>query len=228
MSETAAAGEVEHLPGQRFLEDHLDLTVREMLPMMQARIVDRTSYFGIQTLKNPLDFWIYQELIHAVQPDVILEIGNFRGGSLLALAHLCDLRQKGRLIGVDLEQKEISEIVRAHPRVTLLEGDAVAQSAAIRAKISPSERVLIIEDSSHTCENTLAVLREYWDLVCPGSYFIVEDGNCHHGLDLGPFPGPYEAITEFIQENKNFVIDRACESFFVTWNPRGYLRRIAS
>ena len=84
----------------------------------------------------------------------------------------------------------------------------------------------MIEDSSHTYDNTLAVLHAYAGLVSPGSYFIVEDGICHHGLDLGPFPGPYEAVTEFLRDNSQFVIDRTCESFFITWNPRGYLRRI--
>jgi cephalosporin hydroxylase len=215
------------LPGQRFLEENLEMTVRDLIPLMQARIVDRTTYFGIQTLKNPLDFWVYQEVILAVQPDVIVEIGNFHGGSLLALAHLCDARQAGRVIGIDIDQKEIAAVVRAHPRIALIEGHAREGISSVRGKIDAAERVLIIEDSSHTYENTLAVLRTYCDLVSPGSYFIVEDGNCHHGLDLGPFPGPYEAVTEFMRDNSQFVIDRACESFFLTWNPRGYLRRIA-
>ncbi|MEP6808806.1 MAG: CmcI family methyltransferase [Chthoniobacterales bacterium] len=216
----------EQLPKQRFLEDNLEMTMREMLPLMQARILERTTYFGIRTLKNPLDFWLYQELIHQVQPDVILEIGNFCGGSLLALAHQCDLRRCGRVIGLDIDQKQIGEIVRQHPRITLLEGDAVTNSGLVREMISPADRVLIIEDSAHTYENTLAVLREYSDLVSVESYFIVEDGNCHHGLDVGPSPGPYEAVLEFMQGNSQFVIDRICESFFVTWNPLGFLRRI--
>ena len=108
------------------------MTVRELLPLMQARIVDRTTYFGIQTLKNPLDFWVYQEIIFSVQPDVIVEIGNFHGGSLLALAHLCDARQKGRIIGVDIDQKEIAPAVRAHPRITLIEGEAAGKVANVR------------------------------------------------------------------------------------------------
>jgi cephalosporin hydroxylase len=214
-------------PGQRFLEENLEMTVHDLVQLMQARIVDRTTYFGIQTLKNPLDFWIYQELISSVQPDVIVEIGNFRGGSLLALAHLCDARGKGRVIGVDMDQKEIGDAVRSHSRISLIEGDAVAKFSEVRRDVDKSSHVMVIEDSSHTYENTLAVMREYATLVSPGSYLIVEDGNCHHGLDIGPSPGPYEAVTEFMRDNSQFVIDRDCESFFLTWNPRGYLRRIA-
>ena len=214
------------LPGQRFLEENLEMTVHDLIQLMQARIVDRTTYFGIQTLKNPLDFWIYQELISSVQPDVIVEIGNFRGGSLLALAHLCDARQKGRIIGVDVDQKEIAGAVRAHPRISLIEGDAVEKISDVRRAIEKSKSVMVIEDSSHTYENTLAVMRAYAELVSHESYLIVEDGNCHHGLDVGPSPGPYEAVTEFMRDNSQFVIDRKCESFFLTWNPRGYLRRV--
>lgn len=202
------------------------MTVHDLIQLMQARIVDRTTYFGIQTLKNPLDFWVYQELISSVQPDAIVEVGNFRGGSLLALAHLCDARKKGRVIGIDVDQKEIADVVRAHPRVSLIEGDAVEKISDVRRAVKESNRVMVIEDSSHTYENTLAVMRAYADLVSRESYLIVEDGNCHHGLDIGPSPGPYEAVTEFMRDNSQFVIDRDCESFFLTWNPRGYLRRV--
>lgn len=208
------------------MEANLDLTIREVLPVMQTRIVEQTSYFGIQTLKNPLDFWVYQELICSIEPNVIVEIGNFHGGSLLALAHLCDVRKHGRVIGVDIDQSAIGALVRDHSRIQLIEGDAVAKCAAVRESIAPSDRVLVIEDSSHTYENTLAVLRAYADLVSVESYFIVEDGICHHGLDLGPRPGPYEAVTEFLRNNNQFVLDRTRESFFITWNPGGYLRRV--
>lgn len=226
MNRSAGSSSVESLANQKFLEDDLDMRVRDALPIMQARIIDRTTYFGIRTLKNPLDFWVYQELIFAQHPDVIVEIGNLCGGTLLALAHVCDRLNKGRVIGVDIDQKEIASAARAHPRILLIEGDAVEKVSNVRDAIGGEKRVLVIEDSSHTYDNTLAVLRAYAGLVSPGSYFIVEDGNCHHGLDLGPFPGPYEAVTEFMRDNSQFVIDRTCESFFITWNPRGYLRRI--
>ncbi len=47
------------------------------------------------------------------------------------------------------------------------------------------------------------------------------------GLDVGPNPGPYEAIDAFVAENDGFEIDRDMESFLITWNPKGYLRRKA-
>jgi len=68
-------------------------------------------------------------------------------------------------------------------------------------------------------------LRSYSVLIKPGDYLIVEDSICHHGLSVGPEPGPYEAIETFVNENSDFEIDRSRESFLITWNPKGYLRR---
>ena len=92
--------------------------------------------------------------------------------------------------------------------------------------IKPKDIVLIIEDSSHEYDNTLQILRKYSDLITKGSYFIIEDGICHHGLDVGPDPGPYEAIETFMSETNSFEIDRSKESFLITWNPKGFLKRV--
>jgi cephalosporin hydroxylase len=59
-----------------------------------------------------------------------------------------------------------------------------------------------------------------------GGYFIVEDGICHHGLEIGPSPGPYEAVETFVAERSEFEIDRSREAFGITWNPKGYLKRV--
>lgn len=209
-----------------FMEDWLDKPLRQVLPVMQQRIMEQTTYFGITALKNPLDFWVYQELICQLQPDVILEIGNRCGGGTLALAHLCDALGKGKIIGLDITHELLSDVARQHPRITWIEGDACASYDRVVELLNKDDQILIIEDSAHTYENTLEVLRTYRSLVKRGGYFIVEDGICHHGLDLGPQPGPYEAVESFIAENGDFVIDRSKESFLITWNPKGFLRRV--
>ncbi len=132
---------------------------------------------------------------------------------------------KGRIIGVDLSHKAVPEHVKTHPRITFIDGDACQQFEYVERLIPTDERVLVIEDSAHTYDNTLNVLRLYSKLIKLGDYFIVEDSICHHGLTIGPEPGPYEAIEVFIKENADFEIDRSRERFLVTWNPKGYLRR---
>lgn len=208
-----------------YMEDSLDMPLRRVLSIIQDRIMSQTSYFGVRTLKNPSDHWIYQEIIFETKPDVIIEIGNANGGGTLCLAHLCDLLGKGRVIGLDVSHEAVAEPVRRHPRITFIEGDACRSFGEVKRMIAQGERVLVIEDSSHTYENTLKVLRSFSELIQPGDYMIVEDGICHHGLDVGPRPGPYEAVETFVRENADFAIDRKRESFLITWNPKGYLRR---
>ena len=209
-----------------YLEHSLHLTLREIIPLMQHRIMNDSTYFGVKTWKSPIDFWIYLELIYELKPDVILEIGNHSGGSTLALAHICDSLDHGRIIGLDISHASIAASVRAHRRIRLIEGDACANFNRVSKLIKPDEHVLVIEDSSHTFDNTLAVLDTFSPLVKPGGYFIVEDGICHHGLNGGPSPGPYEAAEAFVSRSPSFVIDRSREAFLITWNPKGYLRRV--
>ena len=208
-----------------YLEQSLDMTMRQVIPLMQQRIMNDTKYFGIQTWKSPIDFCIYQELIHELKPDAIVEIGINTGGSTLALAHICDLLGKGRVIGLDLNHDAVADEVRQHPRIKLVKGDACKVFGKVQKLIKRWDQVLVIEDSSHTFDNTVAILETYAPLIKPGGYFIVEDGICHHGLDGGPSPGPYEAAEAFISQHPNFEIDRSREAFVITWNPKGYLRR---
>jgi len=208
-----------------YMEESLGVPLGEILPAVQDGIMNHSSYFGVKTLKSPMDAWVCQEIVCESRPDVIVEIGNAYGGSTLYLAHLCDALGHGRVIGVDRSHAQVADRVRGHPRISLLEGDACERFADIRQMIGADESVLVIEDSSHTFENTLNILRLYSPLVRPGDYFIVEDSICHHGLSVGPRPGPYEAVEAFVSENADFEIDRQREHFFITWNPKGYLRR---
>lgn len=208
-----------------YLEENLDLPLKEILPIIQKRIMTKTSYFGVKTLKNPLDHWVYQEIIFEQRPEFIIEIGNNRGGSTLALAHFLDACDKGTIIAIDIDQSKIPEIVRNHPRIIFIEAPALEAIEQVDKIIGNTRNTLVIEDSSHTYQHTLDVLRQYQKFVPQHGYFIVEDSICHHGLDVGPNPGPFEAVVEFVSEKENFYIDREKESFFITWNPKGFLRK---
>jgi cephalosporin hydroxylase len=207
------------------MEQNLDMPLRELLTRAQRRLTHESKYFGIPTMKWPCDFWVYQEILCELKPDAIVEIGNYMGGSALAFAHLCDQLGTGKILAIDIDQKHIAPAAKAHPRITLHESDAVAAVDVARKFVQGANCVLVIEDSSHTYDNTLAVLRAYADFVTPGSYFIVEDGICHHGVEEGPKPGPYEAVVDYLREDNRFVSERSRESFLVTWNPLGYLKR---
>ncbi|MEN6576147.1 MAG: CmcI family methyltransferase [Phycisphaerales bacterium] len=40
------------------------------------------------------------------------------------------------------------------------------------------------------------------------------------------WPGPTEAVLEFLKTHSNFVIDKSREKFLLTFNPNGYLKRV--
>lgn len=208
------------------MENSMKLPVSDLLVAMQNRIMSKSTYFGVKAEKSPMDAWVYQEIIYETRPDVIVEIGNLKGGGLLAYAHIFDLLGCGRVIGVDQNHTQIAAHVRSHKRITLVTGDCVKMYGAVAKMIKPVDRVMVIEDSAHTYQNTLNVLNLYSPLVKSGLYFIVEDSICRHGLRVGPSSGPYEAIEAFIKSNRNFIIDRDREAFLITWNPKGYLKRV--
>src|ERR1051325_7522859 len=108
------------------MEGSLNRPLKEVLALMQQRIMTRSTYFGIATFKSPLDFWVYQELLYETRPDVIVEIGNFHGGSTLALAHLCDALGNGIVIGVDLSH----DLRNAFMREGGADDDSVAEGVA--------------------------------------------------------------------------------------------------
>lgn len=98
----------------------LNTTLRDWLPAVQGRLLGQTRYFGVPVVKCPLDWWIYQELVCERRPDAIIEIGNFRGGMLLALAHWCDALGHGVVFGVDIDHSPIAPAVRRHNRIRLV------------------------------------------------------------------------------------------------------------
>lgn len=209
-----------------FMEDNLDMPLRQVLQVMQARIMQQTTYFGVPALMSPTDSWVYQELVVELRPDWIVELGTHQGGGALMFAHLCDALGGGKVVSVDISQTQVAASVREHPRVTLIESDACAAFDRVAGLVGGGS-ALVIEDSSHTYANTLSVLRAYTPLVQVGGYFVVEDGICRHGLEVGPSPGPYEAVQAFLEESGHFAADRHRESFLVTWNPKGYLVRVS-
>ena len=94
--------------------------------------------------------------------------------------------------------------------------------------VKDSVEVLIILDSDHSRDHVLDELRIYNRWVSPGSYLIVEDTNVNgHPAMPEHGPGPMEALEAFLAENDEFEIDAAREKFFLTFNPRGFLRKRA-
>jgi cephalosporin hydroxylase len=187
---------------------------------------NRTYWLGTKALKNPLDLWVFQEIIQETHPDVIVETGTFDGGSALYLATVCDARGVGEVISIDIEQ--VREDYPSHRRVTYMGGRSSTDPevvATVRERVS-GRRAMVILDSDHRVDHVAAELEAYGPLVGEGCYLIVEDTD---SAEVKPqlAPGPPPAIEAFLACNPEFEIDRTREKFMFTSNAGGYLRRRA-
>jgi cephalosporin hydroxylase len=212
--------------------DRYAMTLADWLIYHQEKIhFKKMRWFGVKTLKNPLDCWIYQEIVWDVRPDVVVELGSLAGGSTLFFCHLLDLLGRGSVVSVDIDR---SRYEAAHPRLRDITGDCAdpAVVSQVRA-LCEGQKTLVIHDADHTRDAVLRDLRNYADFVSVGSYFIVEDGI----VDLfgGPSskrmrwdnqPGPLAAVRKFLEQDRRFAVDPECERYLITSNPCGFLRRV--
>jgi cephalosporin hydroxylase len=187
---------------------------------------NNTYWRGKAIQKNPLDLWVYQEILTETNPDVLVEAGTYRGGSAYYFASLFDLAGKGRVITVDIErQPDLPE----HPRITYVTGSSTAPEVVdrIRGMIQPGERVMVALDSDHHAEHVRKELDLYHSLVTAGCYLVVEDTHFNgHPILPRHGPGPMEAAEAFLTGHPEFQVDRGREKFLFSFNYRGWLKRV--
>jgi cephalosporin hydroxylase len=198
----------------------------ELYHESQGSTWNNTFWRGVRTQKLPLDAWIFQEIIHETQPDVIVEAGTFMGGSAYFMASLMDLIGKGRVITIDIEDHPGKP---RHHRITYLIGSSTSEEmvARVRSLIGKDETVMVVLDSDHRAEHVLNELRIYGPMVTVGNYLIAEDTNVNgHPVKPDFGPGPWEAVQTFLKENQAFTVDSRREKLLLTFNPGGYLIRV--
>lgn len=183
-----------------------------------------TWWLGVRAAKNPLDLWVFQEIVSETRPEVILETGTHRGGSALFLASVCDGLGCGEVLSIDI--LPVRDDLPRHPRLTYLGGRPSTDPGVIDEVASrvAGRRAMVVLDSDHSEANVRAELAAYGPLVAPGCYLIVEDTNIGT-IRRDLLPGPREALARFLAETDEFVVDREREKWLVTFNPGGYLRR---
>lgn len=204
------------------------------------------SWLGRPIIQLPEDMIRAQEVIFAVQPDVIVETGVAHGGSLVYYASLCRAMNKGRIIGVDIEIRPHNRrAIEAHflsDLITLVEGDSTAADTIqrVRSLVEPGETVIVLLDSCHSQQHVLSELEVYGPLVSPGSYIVATDGimadlvDVPRGKPTWGVDNPMSAAMEFAQQHPDFEIVQPAWPFSeshlqhnVTHWPNGWLRRKA-
>lgn len=187
------------------------------------------TYRGVTCLKNPMDLMVDQMIISMVRPTLILEIGTLRGGSALYFNDLLKALGGNRRIHTYDIDDNVSTQALEEDGIFVHGGGHDSFDPSI---ILPDDRVLVIEDSSHSYRNTLTVLERFGPYVSPGSFFIVEDTlaateNKRPHLEGGPI----RAIEEFLPAHPEFEVDLWWQNFYgpgVTNCHRGFLRRVSN
>ena len=174
------------------------------------------SWMGLPIVQLPEDLLRLQEVLFELRPEVIVETGVYRGGSLMFLATMCKALGGGRVVGVDIDiPGDVRSAVEEHAlasSISLIEGDSVAAAVVdqVAERVAGAGSVLVILDSNHTKEHVSKELTAYADFVTPGSYLVVTDGVMK---DLADVPGgdaswaednPCSAARDFLAANDEF------------------------
>lgn len=202
------------------------------------------TWMGVPIIQMPADILATQEVIWATKPDIIIETGVARGGSVLFMASLLELLGKGQVIGVDIDIRAHNrDTIEKHPmsrRVTLIEGGSTSPDtlAAVRKLIPEGARVMVILDSDHSRDHVLDECRAYAPLVTEGCYMVVADTMIGH-VDESDAPRkrsklwfkgnePLTALRMFLEEDSSFEVDEVLNGkLVISSSPGGYVRKIA-
>lgn len=199
------------------------------------------SWMGVPIIQVPQDIMAMQEIIWRVKPDLIIETGVARGGSLIFYASMMELLGNGgKVVGVEVDLRPHNRAaLEDHPmwrHIEVLDGSSVdpATAAAAAQLASDASTVLVSLDSNHTEAHVLAELELYSPLVTLGSYLVVFDtvvedmpAEFVNGRPWGPGDNPKTAVRKFLGGTDDFVVDREIDAQLqLSMAPEGYLRRI--
>lgn len=222
-----------------------DDAVRELTREWFDRVADyeysyHFTWLGMPIIQFPQDIVALQEIIWRVKPDVIVETGIARGGSLILSASLLELLggENRHVIGVDIDIRAHNRAaIDAHPlahRIHMIEGSSLDEAvvAEVRRLTEDATAVLVILDSNHTHEHVLRELELYSPLVALGSYIIVFDTvielmreDAFSGRPWGAGNNAGTAVAAFLATTDRFEADdMITNKLVISVAPGGYLR----
>lgn len=187
------------------------------------------QWMGYPVVKYPADMLTYAQIIWQTKPDFIVECGTEKGGSALFFAHLLDILKRGRVISIDIKNRERSRRLPRHRRILYLSGSSIDETiiARVRGKVQ-ARRCMVILDSDHAENHVTQELAAYHGLVTPGCYLVVEDTSANgHPLRPKHGPGPYEAVEKFLSHHPEFVGVPWEARMLFSLNPGGWLQRVS-
>ena len=183
------------------------------------------SWLGLPIIQWPADIMATQEIIWETKPDIIIETGIARGGSMIFLAAMQKIIGDGKVIGIDIDIRKHNKIaIEGHilsDRITMIEGSSTDQATfdEVKSLIKPGEKVMVILDSDHSYQHVLDECRLFSPLVSEGCYLVVADTVVGHFLE-GEIKGkrsknwfkgdePLKARDVFLSKSNEFEMVRS-------------------
>ncbi len=214
-----------------------------LLESLKQKYSYNFHWMGLPLIQYPQDIVALQEIIWDTKPDLIIETGVARGGSMLLYASLLEMMQSnGIVIGIDVDirkhnRKRIVDHSLSH-RIRLIENSSLEEQTIEEIKIyaEGKKRIMVTLDSNHTHQHVLEELNLYAPFVSDGCYLIVFDTIVEYmpvesfsDRPWGKGNNPKTAVSEFLLKNKEFQIDHLLEQkLIISAAPSGYLRRCNS
>ena len=177
------------------------------------------DWLGRPVIQYPQDLVGTQQLLWSVQPDLIIETGIARGGSLIFYSSILELiaqcggPSNAKILGIDIDlRKHNKDAILAHPmskRIEMIEGSSIDEKVAtqVRQKAQSAQKVMLFLDSNHTHYHVLQELRLYAPLVSLNSYVVVFDtivedlpGNLIKDRPWAKGNNPKTAVHEYLRE----------------------------
>jgi cephalosporin hydroxylase len=173
--------------------------------------------------KMPEDLRTYEHVIWGTKPKVIVELGSgSTGSSGLWFADRLDILSGG---GKVISIEKTGQVALEDPRITFIHGDLTDQKVAERvADLAGGADVMVVEDSRHDYNTTLAALRLYSPLVKEGQIFVVEDTivDDKEASIFGDH-GVLPAVDAFLLEEPRFVRQNL-DLYGITMHSGGWLQ----
>lgn len=145
-------------------------------------------------VKNEPYLRVYEDLACRFSPRSILELGIFQGGSYVFLDKLFKPR---RMSAVEISPKPVQPLLDylsrtehrfVHLGTSQCDGDKLTQ--IVLGELA-DELDLVVDDASHTYEETRASFEFLFPLLSPGGIYVIEDWSWAHHPDYQSPDAPF-------------------------------------
>jgi len=198
------------------------------------------DWLGLPIIQYPQDIVAMQEILWSVKPDLVIETGIARGGSLIFYASILELIGKGQVLGIDIDIREHNrKTILKHKlakRIIMIEGSSTDPAILnqVQKIAKGKKKIMVCLDSNHAGDHVLRELELYSPFVSKGSYLVVFDTVLEYlpktvmkNKPWNKKNNPMTAVRKFLKGNKNFVVDKKIEDkLLLTVAPNGYLKRV--